>query len=109
MASPVASHSTHMTRAQKARMNLVLGALSAFGDMSIDMYLPAFPQMAKDFKVSPGTIQLSISAFLFGSAAGPLFYGPLTDRCGRRRPLLGGLALLFPPKLSTHTAGRGSF
>ncbi|NVN99962.1 MAG: multidrug effflux MFS transporter [Geobacteraceae bacterium] len=84
---------TDMSRRQLVHMVLILGALTAFSSMSIDMYLPAFPQMAKDLKVSLGTVQLSISAFLFGSAAGQLFYGPLADRYGRRRPLLCGLAL----------------
>jgi DHA1 family bicyclomycin/chloramphenicol resistance-like MFS transporter len=82
-----------MTRSRLVRMVLILGALTAFGPMSIDMYLPAFPQIARDLRVPLGTVQLSISAFLFGSAAGQLFYGPLTDRWGRRRPLLCGLAL----------------
>src|SRR6185369_4180025 len=82
-----------MSRSQVARMVLILGALTAFSAMSIDMYLPAFPQIARDLKVPLGTVQLSISAFLFGSAAGQLFYGPLADRYGRRRPLLWGLAL----------------
>ncbi|HEY6008722.1 MAG TPA: multidrug effflux MFS transporter [Geobacteraceae bacterium] len=82
-----------LTRSQAARMVLILGALTAFSPMSIDMYLPAFPQIARDLGVPLGTVQLSISAFLFGSAAGQLFYGPLTDRWGRRRPLLCGLAL----------------
>jgi MFS transporter, DHA1 family, multidrug resistance protein len=83
----------NMSRSQMARMVLILGALTAFSSMSIDMYLPAFPQMSRDLGVPLGTIQLSISAFLFGSAAGQLFYGPLADRYGRRRPLLWGLAL----------------
>lgn len=82
-----------MTRSQLARMVIILGALTAFGPMSIDMYLPAFPQIAKDLGVPLSTVQLSISAFLFGSAVGQLFYGPLADRWGRRRPLLWGLAL----------------
>lgn len=82
-----------MTRGQMARMVLILGALTAFSSMSIDMYLPAFPQIARDLKVPLGTVQLTISAFLFGSAVGQLFYGPLADRYGRRRPLLCGLAL----------------
>ena len=82
-----------MTRSQLARMVLILGALTAFSSMSIDMYLPAVPQMARDLGVPLGTVQLSISAFLFGSAAGQLFYGPIADRYGRRRPLLCGLAL----------------
>lgn len=91
--TPPANNSVTLTRSQKARMVLILGALSAFSAMSIDMYLPAFPQIARDLGVPLGTVQLSISAFLFGSAAGQLFYGPLADRWGRRRPLLWGLAL----------------
>ena len=82
-----------MTRSQLVRMVLILGVLTAFGPMSIDMYLPAFPQIARDLGIPFGTVQLSISAFLFGSAAGQLFYGPLTDRWGRRTPLLFGLGL----------------
>ncbi len=81
------------SRQNLVRLVLILGALTAFGSMSIDMYLPAFPQMAKDLGVPIGTIQLSISAFLFGSAAGQLVYGPLADRWGRRLPLLLGLTL----------------
>lgn len=91
--TPPANNPVTLTRSQKARMVLILGALSAFSAMSIDMYLPAFPQIARDLGVPLGTVQLSISAFLFGSAAGQLFYGPLADRWGRRRPLLCGLAL----------------
>lgn len=83
----------HMTRNQTIRMVLILGALTAFGPMSIDMYLPAFPRIARDLGISLGTVQLSISAFLAGSAAGQLVYGPLADRFGRRGPLLGGLTL----------------
>lgn len=82
-----------MTRLQLSRLVLVLGALTAFSAMSIDMYLPAFPQIARDLGIPLGTVQLSISAFLFGSAAGQLFYGPLADRWGRRIPLLIGLAI----------------
>lgn len=82
-----------MPRPQLVRLVLVLGAMTAFGAMSIDMYLPAFPSIAHDLHVPLGTIQLTISAFLFGSAVGQLFYGPLADRLGRRKPLLIGLAL----------------
>lgn len=75
------------------RLVLVLGALTAFNAMSIDMYLPAFPQIAHDLAVPLGTVQLSVSAFLFGSAIGQLLYGPLADRWGRKRPLLFGLGV----------------
>ncbi|BDV43592.1 Bcr/CflA family drug resistance efflux transporter [Geotalea uraniireducens] len=97
-----------MTRGQLARMVLILGALTAFSSMSIDMYLPAFPQIAGDLRVPLGTVQLSVSAFLFGSAAGQLFYGPLADRWGRRRPLLWGLALYVASTIgcaTVHTGG----
>jgi DHA1 family bicyclomycin/chloramphenicol resistance-like MFS transporter len=72
---------------------LILGALTAFNSMSIDMYLPAFPQIARDLSVPLGTVQLSVSAFLFGSAIGQLFYGPVADRWGRKRPLMFGLVV----------------
>ena len=75
------------------KLVLVLGALTAFNSMSIDMYLPAFPQIAQDLAVPLGTVQLSVSAFLFGSAFGQLFYGPVADRWGRKLPLLFGLGL----------------
>ena len=82
-----------MSRRQLARLVMILGALTAFSSMSIDMYLPAFPAIAQDLRVPLGTVQLSISAFLFGSAAGQLVYGPLADRFGRRTPLIAGLSL----------------
>ncbi|MCM0082595.1 multidrug effflux MFS transporter [Geomonas sp. Red32] len=82
-----------MSRAQLTFFVLILGALTAFSAMSIDMYLPAFPEMARDLNIPLATVQLSVSAFLYGSAFGQLFYGPLADRYGRRGPLLAGLAL----------------
>ena len=75
------------------KLVLILGALTAFNSMSIDMYLPAFPRIARDLAVPLGTVQLSVSAFLFGSAIGQLVYGPLADRWGRKRPLLFGLGV----------------
>ncbi len=101
-------HPADMTRSQVVRMVLILGALTAFGPMSIDMYLPAFPGIAHDLGVSLGTVQLSISAFLYGSAGGQLFYGPLADRFGRRGPLLCGLVLYIAAALGcacVHTGG----
>jgi len=86
-------HPKDMSRRQLAGFVLILGALTAFSSMSIDMYLPAFPQIARDLGIPLGMVQLSISAFLFGSAGGQLFYGPLADRWGRRVPLLVGLTL----------------
>ncbi len=70
---------------------LILGLLTAFGPLSIDMYLPALPQIASDFNVPLASIQLSLASFLVGVAIGQIFYGPITDRWGRKKPLYVGL------------------
>ncbi len=72
---------------------LILGGLSAFGPLSIDMYLPALPRMAEDLRAADSTVQLTLSAFIVGLALGQLVLGPLSDALGRRRPLLAGLVL----------------
>ena len=71
----------------------ILGALTAFGPMSIDMYLPALPTVVASFGTSPSRVQLTLSAFFLGFGVGQLVYGPLSDRWGRRRPLLVGTGL----------------
>ncbi|WP_191248288.1 Bcr/CflA family multidrug efflux MFS transporter [Amycolatopsis deserti] len=75
------------------RYVLILGGLSAFAPLSIDMYLPALPRMADDLHSSAPTLQLTLTAFIIGLALGQLIAGPLSDSLGRRRPLLAGLAL----------------
>ena len=72
---------------------VLLGSLSAFGPLSNDMYLPALPQISDDFHVGASTVQLTLTASLAGLAVGQLAAGPLSDRFGRRAPLLAGLAL----------------
>lgn len=72
---------------------LTLAALSAFGPMSLDLYLPAFSSIAADLGVTPGDIQVTFSACLVGLGLGQLVYGPLSDRFGRKPPLIGGLVL----------------
>lgn len=71
---------------------LLLGALSAFGPLSLDMYLPALPGLAGDLHANPSQGQLTITACLVGLALGQLVAGPASDARGRRRPLLAGLA-----------------
>ena len=71
----------------------ILGSLATVSPFAIDMYLPAFPQIAADLHVSTAKISLSISSYFAGLAAGQLFYGPLLDRFGRKPPLYGGLLL----------------
>ncbi|WP_236211876.1 multidrug effflux MFS transporter [Metapseudomonas otitidis] len=72
------------------RILLILGALSAFGPMSIDFYLPSFPALAKAFATDVEHVQLSLAAYFVGLAIGQLLYGPIADRFGRRPPLLAG-------------------
>jgi DHA1 family bicyclomycin/chloramphenicol resistance-like MFS transporter len=68
----------------------LLGALTAVGPLSLDMYLPALPALATDLHVTAPQVQLSLTACLVGLALGQLFAGPLSDRWGRRRPVIAG-------------------
>jgi len=72
---------------------LTLGALSTISPFAIDMYLPAFGQIARDLRVSTAEVGLSLSTYFAGMALGPLIYGPLLDRYGRKKPLYIGLGL----------------
>jgi DHA1 family bicyclomycin/chloramphenicol resistance-like MFS transporter len=74
------------------RLVIILGALSAFGPLSIDMYLPALPALGRDFSASASETQLTLSACLVGLALGQMIGGPISDALGRRRPLLLGVA-----------------
>jgi len=74
-----------------ARTVVALGMLSTFGPLSLDLYLPALPELADDLDASASAAQLSITACLVGLAVGQLVAGPLSDRLGRRRPLIVGL------------------
>lgn len=70
---------------------VLLGSLSAFGPLSIDMYLPALPELSRSFHVGASVGQLTLTACLVGLALGQLGAGPVSDRYGRRRPILVGL------------------
>jgi DHA1 family bicyclomycin/chloramphenicol resistance-like MFS transporter len=73
------------------RLVLVLGSLTAVGPLSLTLYLPALPQLAADLDSSDATAQLTVSACMVGLAAGQLLSGPVSDRFGRRLPLLTGI------------------
>src|SRR6476661_10770791 len=70
---------------------LILGMLTAIGPFSIDMYLPAFPDIAKGLHTDVAHVMLSLSSFFIGISAGQLLYGPLLERYGRKIPLYFGL------------------
>lgn len=74
-------------------MIALLGTMSAFGPLSMDMYLPSLPTLAQFFSTSAGKAQLTLSGFTFGFAAGQLIYGPVSDRFGRKWVLISGVAL----------------
>jgi DHA1 family bicyclomycin/chloramphenicol resistance-like MFS transporter len=75
------------------RLVVILGAISAFAPLSIDMYLPAFAAIRREFGAPVESVQLTLSAFFIGLAAGQLLYGPLSDHFGRKPPLAVGLVL----------------
>lgn len=72
---------------------ILMAALTAMGALAIDMYLPSFSFIAKDLAVGSNTVQLTLSTFLTGLAVGQLFYGPISDRFGRKPPLYFGIGL----------------
>ena len=91
-----ATSESAVTEAKKSRsyvwgLALILGSLSAFGPLSIDMYLPALPSLAVDLHSSTSMTQFSLTACLLGMAIGQIFAGPISDIRGRRGPLLVGL------------------
>lgn len=74
-------------------MIVLLGAMTAFGAISIDMYLPAMPAIGLGLDAAAADVQRTLSSLLAGLALGQLVYGPLSDRIGRRPPLLAGMII----------------
>ena len=72
---------------------LALGSMTALGPFTIDMYLPALPDIGADLGVSSSTVQLTITGTLIGLALGQLLVGPLSDTLGRKKPLLAGIGV----------------
>jgi DHA1 family bicyclomycin/chloramphenicol resistance-like MFS transporter len=75
------------------RLALILGALTAMGPLAIDMYLPALPTIARELQTTPASVQVSLAVYFVGIAVGQAFYGPLSDRWGRKPSLYFGLTL----------------
>ncbi|MEH0425445.1 multidrug effflux MFS transporter [Streptomyces stelliscabiei] len=77
-------------RLRRPTLVLVLGSLTALGPLTVDLYLPALPQVGDDLHISQAVTQLTLTAFMIGIGVGQLVIGPLSDALGRRRPLLAG-------------------
>jgi MFS transporter, DHA1 family, multidrug resistance protein len=82
-----------MAHHRHGELIVLLGTLTAFAPVSIDMYLPALPTIGIAFGAEAGRVQLSLASFFLGLATGQAFYGPISDRFGRKRPLYAGLFL----------------
>lgn len=73
----------------------LLGMLTAFGPFVTDMYLPSLPSMREYFKTTPSLVQLGLTASMIGLAAGEIFFGSLSDKYGRRSPMLAAMYLFI--------------
>src|ERR1700686_3154259 len=90
-------------------ITLLLGSLCVVTPFAIDMYLPAFSKIAAAYQTTSSEISLTLSSYFVGFALGQVFYGPLLDRFGRKRPLYAGLLIYilasigcaFAPSLKT--------
>lgn len=98
-----------MTNRKNSKLFLVLflGTLSAFGPFVTDLYLPALPFMGEYFGASTSTVQLTLTGSMVGLALGQLLIGPISDKYGRKKPLLISLivylistvAIIFSPNI----------
>lgn len=80
---------------QEFLLIFILGALTTIGPLSIDLYLPAFPEIANSFQSDIASVSYSLSSFFLGLALGQLMYGPLLERFGRKRPVYVGLVVFM--------------
>jgi DHA1 family bicyclomycin/chloramphenicol resistance-like MFS transporter len=82
-----------MLRPGTFALTALLAALSAIGPLTTDMYLPSLPDIARQLDASTAQVQLTISAYLIGFAVGQIFYGPISDRHGRKPVLVAAITL----------------
>ncbi|MDQ1044934.1 multidrug effflux MFS transporter [Streptomyces sp. V4I2] len=92
-AGPTKEPAARALRRTGLLVTLILGGLTATPPLAMDMYLPALPEVTRSLNAPAATVQLTLTACLLGMALGQLVVGPMSDRWGRRRPLLAGLAV----------------
>ena len=93
-----------MLRPDTIALTGVLGLLTAFGPVATDMYVPSMPDIGRLLGASAAEVQLTLSSYLIGFAAGQIIYGPISDRWGRKPVLLGALALFCAASLACAAA-----
>lgn len=89
------SHDLASHRRTGLLVTFLLGSLTAVPPLAMDMYLPSLPEVTRSLHAPAATVQLTLTACLAGMALGQLVVGPMSDRWGRRRPLLAGLAVFI--------------
>ena len=89
-----------MLRPGTFALTALLAGLSAVGPLTTDMYLPSLPDIARLLGASSAQVQLTVSAYLIGFAAGQIIYGPVSDRHGRKPVLIGAIALYCAASLA---------
>lgn len=87
------------------RLAAILGALTAMGPLAIDMYLPSLPTIARELHATAAAVQVSLAVYFAGIAIGQAFYGPLSDRIGRKPALFFGLAVFLVSSVGCALAG----
>ena len=100
----------------KIYLLILLGALSAFGPFVTDMYLPSLPSMVDDYNTSVSMVQMGLSFSMLGLALGQLLFGPLSDKYGRRMPVIvamvvfciSTLACVFAPTIEVFVGLRNA-
>jgi DHA1 family bicyclomycin/chloramphenicol resistance-like MFS transporter len=87
------------SRVERPAATAVLVGIAALAPIAVDVFLPSMPAMAREFDTSTGTLSLAVTLFIVAFAGAQLFWGPLSDRAGRRPALLAGLALFVAGSL----------
>jgi len=84
---------------------ILLGALTAFAPLSLDLYLPSLPSIGRSLDAPSGATQATVASFILGMAMGQLFYGPASDRIGRKPAVLAGAAIYVAASVVCALAG----